>query len=186
MEFSDLARSVCQPQLSEIWRSFSERENAIVEDCASRGWHCLNGPDYANINKLGRSVLKEMSETIWGSLTEAYYASERKPDEKELRRFIEDEIRRNARSISETIVARIKQQNIDIPDFEGQKGYARSEIKAERDHLIYLLSGRLNVFFGKLRQAQDNPLILKPTFFGIGVDLSKLGSWLKRFQRNRG
>ena len=159
VEFSDLARSVCQPQLSEIWRSFSERQNAIVEGCASRGWHWLNGPDYAKIDKLGRSVLKEMSETIWRSLIEAYDASEIKPNEKELRRFIEDEIRQNAHSISETI---IEQQNVNIqlPGIEGQKEETRSEIGAERDRLIYLLSGRLNVFVGKLCQA---PLISKLT-----------------------
>ncbi len=170
MIFLELARNVCQPQLSEVWRSFSDREEAIVSECASRGWSCLNGADYEKINKLGKNILKEMSEIIWNSLVDSYDASEKKPSREELQKFFENEINQNAHSIAETIVDRIEQQNVNIrlPDIGSQKEYARKEIEAEREHLICLLSGQLNVFLGKLKPHQ-----IKLSKYDVFISYSK-------------
>lgn len=190
MGFGELGRNLYQPQIDEVWGSFTERERAVIENCASRGWNSLQGPDFQRLVELGKTALREMAEVIWSSLHESYRVSKVKPPEMELKAFMCERIDRNAHSLAETIAHLVKQHQFGkgIDGYDGPVQWVRGEIERQRVHVSNLLFSRLNLLLEGMSPASDggaapqpeNPLILRPTIFGVGIDLGKVLPWISR------
>lgn len=186
--FSILCKGLYEPLLEKTWERLHSSTEEITRKYASRGFSIPPGAMYAEIGECYKAYIPMRAEIIFDSCCQAYKASTPKPRTEEFSKELLDAITREQDRILASGEARFNQFNAQfmIPAYQTLLERYKSEILSEGRRLLGYYSSKAIVFLSESAASTqiDNPLEIKPNIYGIGIDVKKIGPWIRKWFRN--
>jgi hypothetical protein len=182
--FPILCKDLYETLLEKAWERLCSRTTEITRKYSSSGFTAPPGPMYAEIGKCYREDLPIRAEIIFDSCCQAYRASASKLGTGEFTKELLDAIRREQDRILASGEGLYNQYNAQfmIPSYHELLERYKNEVLSEGRRLLRYYSSKAIVFLGESAASTqiDNPLELKPNFWGIGIDLRKIVPWVRK------
>ncbi|MGH8718328.1 MAG: hypothetical protein ACREV0_05205 [Burkholderiales bacterium] len=187
--FEFLSKALCEPVIETQEEELTEIIAEILRKDAARGFPIPPGSMYIEVSKAHKENLVPRAAAIWRESLKAYNACRDKPTKKGFEKLLVDALSSEARRLTSGVERMLEQHNAQfkIPDLETFVSQNEYEISQECRRLerYYLAQCDISIETSKSSGWAESPLQLKPNFFGLGVDLMKLGPWIRKLLRRR-
>lgn len=184
--FSMLSRGLYEPLIEKTSERLRSSTREITEKYASRGFSIPPGAMYAEIGECYKASIPMRAEIIFDCCCQAYKASTPKAGTEEFSKELLNAISREQNRILASGQAQFNQfdAQFKIPRYPTLLERYKGEILSEGRRLLRYYGSKAIVFLGEFAASAtsikiDNPLEIKPNFFGIGIDIKKIEPWIR-------